>query len=298
LFSVYLEGWGASVNWKISGSVGLCMTKKNNDTAPGRITGDIHTKLIESYDNLKSEISRSYDQAKIYARELNDALKAMKTGDGELKKARSMMERIRQQSLIYAKELQLAHQQIEKSSLNTLEVLAEALDARDHYTSGHSKRVTDFSVQIAEIMKLPHKEIEVIKQAGLLHDIGKIGIRDEILLKPGKLTKDEYELIKQHPLKGYKMLKGLSFLENALDCILYHHEEFNGTGYPEGLKGEDIPIGARIIHVADTVDAMTTERPYRKALTLETAIDELRKFKGVLFDPFVVEAFLIIQKVL
>ncbi|MDD5645087.1 MAG: HD-GYP domain-containing protein [bacterium] len=274
------------------------MTKKNNNTAPGKITGDVHTKLIESYDNLKAEISRSYDQAKVYARELNDALKAMKTGDDELKKARSMMERIRQQSLIYAKELQLAHQQIEKSSLNTLEVLAEALDARDHYTSGHSKRVTDFSVHIAEIMKLPHKEVEVIKQAGLLHDIGKIGIRDEILLKPGKLTRDEYELIKQHPLKGYKMLKGLSFLENALDCILYHHEQFDGTGYPEGLKGEDIPIGARIIHVADTVDAMTTERPYRKALTLETAIDELKKFKGVLFDPSVVEAFLIIQKAL
>ncbi|MCK5654997.1 MAG: HD-GYP domain-containing protein [Candidatus Aureabacteria bacterium] len=267
--------------------------KQDQDNVKYTLPKEVHTKLVDGYNSLKAEIVRSYDQSKIYARELNDALKAMKVGDQQLKQASSMMGRVRQQSLIYAKELQLAHQQIERSSLNTLGVLAEALDARDHYTSGHSSRVTESSVQIAKTMNLSHKEVEIIRQAGLLHDIGKIGIRDGVLLKPGKLTEEEYDLIKQHPIKGYKMLKGLSFLENALDCILYHHEQYNGSGFPEGLRAENIPIGARIIHVADTVDAMTTERPYRKALGLDMAIAELKKFKGILFDSAVVNAFLI-----
>ncbi len=269
---------------------------KKQDNVKYTFPKEVQTKLVDGYNNLKAEIVRSYDQSKIYARELNDALKAMKVSDQQLKQASSMMGRVRQQSLIYAKELQLAHQQIERSSLNTLGVLAEALDARDHYTSGHSSRVTESSVQIAKTMNLSHKEVEIIRQAGLLHDIGKIGIRDGVLLKPGKLTEEEYDLIKQHPIKGYKMLKGLSFLENALDCILYHHEQYNGSGFPEGLRAENIPIGARIIHVADTVDAMTTERPYRKALGLDMAIEELKKFRGILFDSAVVNAFLINSK--
>jgi polar amino acid transport system substrate-binding protein len=174
---------------------------------------------------------------------------------------------------------------------NIVLALVNALEAYDIYTRGHSERVALYATQIAEKMGLDKETIRKIYWASLVHDIGKLNIPPEILNKPSKLTKEEYEIIKQHPIKGYQILKELEGLSNIAEIVKYHHERWDGKGYPEGLKGEEIPLEARIIAVADSYDAMTTERPYRKALTKEEAIKELLKNAGTQFDPKVVEVF-------
>jgi len=184
------------------------------------------------------------------------------------------------------------YHEIQEGYLRTVAALAEALDARDPYTYRHSSNVTKYAVAIAEEMKLSLLEIENIRRGGLLHDIGKIGIRDEILSKPAKLTDEEYAQIKNHPAKGEEILKSLPFLQEAAKLIRHHHEKLNGTGYPDRLPGYKIELGAKILSVADAFDTMISDRPYRKSLGLANAIDELKKCSGSQFDPAVVEAFL------
>ena len=176
--------------------------------------------------------------------------------------------------------------------LNTIIALANALDARDPYTYWHSTNVTKYAVRLAEEIKLPNKIIEDVKHAGLLHDIGKIGIRDDILMKPGKLTDEEFLQIKKHPAKGEEIIKSLPFLKRASRIIRHHHERFDGLGYPDGIKGEDIEVSARILKIADFFDAITTDRPYRKAMSFEEARNELIKNKGTEFDPYLADYFL------
>ncbi len=180
---------------------------------------------------------------------------------------------------------------IRNAYLSTVSALSAAIDAKDHYTHGHSSRVMYYSVLIAKEMQLPAREIENIRLAGLLHDIGKIGVPEYILLKPGRLTDEEFEEIKKHPVYGKKILENVEFLKEVLPLTYYHHEKWDGTGYPEGLKGEEIPIGARILSVADTFDAMTSTRAYREAIKDEIALEEILKNAGKQFDPEVVEAF-------
>jgi len=184
------------------------------------------------------------------------------------------------------------YENIQKVYLSTIEVLATAIDAKDPYTQGHSRRVTQYSVAIAEELNLTPKEIESIRYAGLLHDVGKIGIKDSIIRKPGRLTDEEYAIIKKHPAIGAKILRPVDFLADKIPGVLHHHEYFDGRGYPEHLTGENIPLAGRIICVADAFDAMTTNRPYRKGLSVKTAVGELQKFSGKQFDPICVEAFL------
>jgi len=184
------------------------------------------------------------------------------------------------------------YENIQKVYLSTIEVLATAIDAKDPYTQGHSRRVTQYSVAIAEEMNLSPKEVEDIRYAGLLHDVGKIGIKDSIIRKPGRLTDEEYAIIKKHPAIGAKILRPVDFLADKIPGVLHHHEYYDGRGYPDHLTGEDIPLAGRIICVADAFDAMTTNRPYRKGLTVKTAVGELKKFSGKQFDPVCVEAFL------
>lgn len=184
------------------------------------------------------------------------------------------------------------YENIQKVYLSTIEVLATAIDAKDPYTQGHSRRVTQYSVAIAEEMNLPPKEVENIRYAGLLHDVGKIGIKDSIIRKPGRLTDEEYAIIKKHPAIGAKILRPVDFLADKIPGVLHHHEYYDGRGYPDHLTGTTIPLAGRIICVADAFDAMTTNRPYRKGLSVKTAVGELQKFSGKQFDPECVEAFL------
>lgn len=186
-------------------------------------------------------------------------------------------------------------QQLKDSYESTLQALVTALDFRDNETQGHSSRVVEYAVQVAEVMQVADLDMTTIRWGAILHDVGKIGVPDQVLLKPDKLDSDEWELMRQHPEMGYRMLQHIAFLQPALDIVFSHQERYDGTGYPRGLKGEEIPLGARIFAVVDTFDAMTSNRPYRAALTIQDARDEILEFAGTQFDPKVAEAFLSID---
>jgi diguanylate cyclase (GGDEF)-like protein/putative nucleotidyltransferase with HDIG domain len=176
-------------------------------------------------------------------------------------------------------------------ALSIIYALAATVDAKDHYTYGHSKKVSDYAVALSEAMGLPHDKIDIIRAAGLLHDIGKVGIPDSILNKKGTLNNEEWKLIKAHPNLGVEILRHVIDLVNCLPVILHHHERYDGTGYPSGLKGENIPLEARILSVADAFDAITSPRPYREQLSSQQALDELKRCVGTQFDPKVIEVF-------
>src|SRR5436309_3163969 len=188
-------------------------------------------------------------------------------------------------------QLRKAMGNLERSYDITLEALGDALDLKDAETEGHSKRVTAFTIAMARAMGLPPEKIRIIARGAFLHDIGKMAIPDAILRKPGPLTKDETAIMQEHALRGYQMLRKIPFLSEASEIVYSHQEKFDGTGYPRGLKGEEIPLGARIFSVADTLDAITSDRPYRPAQTFAAARIEITKFGGTQFDPKVVEIF-------
>jgi response regulator RpfG family c-di-GMP phosphodiesterase len=189
-------------------------------------------------------------------------------------------------------QLQIALKQIESTYDETLQALGRALDLRDNETAGHSQRVTRYSLEIARTMGCGEEELKHIALGAFLHDFGKIGISDAILHKPGKLTPEEMEIMRQHVRIGYDMVSGITFLSGASQILLAHQEFYDGRGYPRGLVGERIPLGARIFSVADTLDAMTSDRPYRKALSFQAAREEIVRCSGSQFDPTVVRAFL------
>jgi len=169
--------------------------------------------------------------------------------------------------------------------------LAHALDARDQYTAGHSRRVSELSCALASALKMQDQDVERIRAGALLHDIGKIGVADSVLQKPGRLTDAEFALVKEHPVIGRRILEGVGGFADFLPAVELHHENWDGTGYPKGQCGYETPIDARIIHVADAYDAMTTNRSYRSGMTHERAISELTKYSGIQFDPELVEVF-------
>ncbi|MBI3474401.1 MAG: response regulator [Acidobacteria bacterium] len=174
----------------------------------------------------------------------------------------------------------------------TLEALGDALDLKDAETEGHSRRVTAFTIAIASKMGLQKEEIGVIARGAFLHDIGKMAIPDKILTKPDKLTPDEVEIMKEHAWYGYKIVKNIPFLNEAAEIVYSHQEKYDGSGYPRRLKGDQIPLGARIFSIADTFDAITSDRPYRPKQTDEAARTEISKWSGRQFDPRIVEVFL------
>ncbi len=175
--------------------------------------------------------------------------------------------------------------------LGTVKALAAAIDGKDPYTRGHSERVSRFSVAVAQGLDLPESEIEQIRISALLHDVGKIGIDDRVLKKPAALTDEEFEIMKTHPQKGYKIMSQIPAMRDFLPGMYMHHEMINGEGYPQRLKGDEIPMQARVVSVADTFDAMTTERPYQRAMDLEAALTRLKSFVGTRYDARVVAAF-------
>ncbi len=184
------------------------------------------------------------------------------------------------------------YESIENFYLEMVQTLARVIDAKDAYTGDHAGRARQKARALAEELHMPDQMIKYVEYAALLHDIGKIGIDGGILSKPGRLTEDEYNEIKKHPAIGYQILSPIHFLGPVAQMVLYHQEWYNGMGYPEGLKGEEIPLGARIVATIDAWDAMRSDRPYRKALSREIGISELSKGAGKQFDPVVVSAFL------
>jgi len=181
---------------------------------------------------------------------------------------------------------------IQESYINTLKTLGAIVDAFDWHTERHSEKVREYALAIAREMDLEPEHIKAIEYAAYIHDVGKIGVDMNIIRKPGKLTEEEWRQIIKHPLLGANIAKQMDTLNVLSPLIMHHHEKYNGKGYPDGLEKENIPLGARILAVADAYDAMTSERPYRKALSKEEAINEIKKGSGVQFDPKVVNAFL------
>jgi len=198
------------------------------------------------------------------------------------------------ESLVAARTEQLrsAMSGLERSYDITLEALGDALDLKDAETEGHSKRVTAFTIAMARHRGLSDDQVRVIARGAFLHDIGKMAIPDGILRKPGPLTVEEVSIMREHCYHGYQMLRKIPFLAEASDIVYSHQEKWDGSGYPRGLRGDDIPLGARIFSVADTLDAITSDRPYRPKQTLQAAKEEIQRFAGRQFDPNVVETFL------
>ncbi len=193
---------------------------------------------------------------------------------------------------LYVERLLQAATENRELFINSIRMIATAIDAKDPYTRGHSERVCAYSLSIGKALGLSSTELEEIRIAAMLHDVGKIGIDDRVLRKPTALNEDEFSLIKSHPFKGAQIMEPVPQLKKIIPGIKYHHENWAGGGYPDGLKGEDIPLVARIIAVADTFDAMTTERPYQKAMSPKYAAEKIRSLVGKRFDPKIVDAFL------
>jgi len=189
-------------------------------------------------------------------------------------------------------QLQAALRQIESSYEDTLQALGAAIDLRDNETAGHSQRVCRYSLEMARALGWSDKQLGSLARGAYLHDIGKLGIPDGILLKPGPLTADDRKLMQQHAQMGFDLVKDIPFLADAAEIVLSHHERYDGGGYPRGLKGEEILLSARIFSVADTLDAITSDRPYRRASSFEAAREIIRHLSGSQFDPMVVSVFL------
>ncbi len=181
---------------------------------------------------------------------------------------------------------------LDRANQGLIEILAAVIDARDMYVYGHSIQVTAYAVAIAEELGLSREEQEMIRKASLLHDIGKLGISEEILSKPGAVTEDELDILRQHPSIGAEILGQMEELKELAAIVASHHEFYNGQGYPHGKKGEEIPLGGRILCVADALDAMLSDRPYKAGVSLDQALEEIKRNAGVQFDPQVVETLL------
>ena len=204
---------------------------------------------------------------------------------------RSYQLKLEQQVEERTAQLNQSLMQLEQSYDDTLEALGSALDLKDAETEGHCQRVTAFTISIAKAMPVPNPYLPVLARAAFLHDIGKMAIPDGILRKPGPLTDDEKQIMRKHCEIGYNMLIRIPFLRDAAEIVLAHQEFYDGSGYPRGLKSEQIPLGARIFTIADSLDAMISDRPYRKALPMAHAREEIRRCAGTQFDPKVVEVF-------
>jgi response regulator RpfG family c-di-GMP phosphodiesterase len=241
-------------------------------------------------DELKATLRQAFDHHDLKAeiKRLNQVTREQNFKLQDMNK--NLEEKVRERT----KQLDGKNTELRTAYIQTIRALAEAIDAKDAYTRGHSERVAVYASRLGNQMGLRKEMIERIYFAGLLHDVGKIGIPDAIITKPDRLTLEEYEEIKRHPEIGAKILEPVEFLRSIVPCVRHHHEWYDGcqSGYPERLAGDQIPLPSRVILVADTVEAMTSDRPYRKALSIDVVVAELHKYSGTQFDPVVVDAFL------
>ena len=223
-------------------------------------------------------------QALAYARDLKNLYEVARVREEETVRAHDRLRAAYQQSLAYAVDLKTTHRRLQRSILQSLLGLANALEAKDEYTRGHSDRVAALARRLALEAGLTVRQADVIAQSGLLHDLGKIGVPEHILRKPGPLTQEEWVVMRRHPVTGSQIVAPIeSFAEGAL-IVRHHHEREDGSGYPDGLSGETIPLGARVVAVADVYDALTSERPYRRALTHTEALERLTAEAGRTLD--------------
>jgi putative nucleotidyltransferase with HDIG domain len=202
-----------------------------------------------------------------------------------VERTRTMVTELREKNSV----LEKISDEITNLNEGLLETLAETIDLRDPYVLGHSRRVTEFATEIAKRLGLHEKQVELIRKGSLLHDIGKLGITEDILSKPARLTVKEYAIIQKHPSLGASLLEKSLYLRPLIPIVRQHHEHFDGKGYPDKLSGSQISIEARIVSVADAIEAMSSDRPYRKALSQDTIIEELTRCSGTQFDPRIVE---------
>src|SRR5580693_3345572 len=299
-----------------SGEEALCLLEKHpfevviSDLRMPGISGmDLLVEVRQSYPQLAFLMVTGEDETRVGVRAMqlgaDDYLLKPFDADvvlGSLHRAlqKKKLEREVQEYRLHLEEmvsertqqLQSALRQTERSYEDTLEALGAAIDLRDSPTAGHSRRVFLYSMELAKSIGGLEQEIRSLAMGAWLHDIGKLAIPDRILLKPGPLLDHEWQVMRRHARIGYELVKSISFLAGAAEIVLTHHERFNGSGYPQGLGGEEIPLGARIFAVADTLDAMTSDRPYRAALPLQSARDVIERGSGTLFDPLVAAAFL------
>lgn len=232
---------------------------------------------------------RAYTEAQAHADELDRLYLHQRATEAELAKKVIELERSHDQLMAYATDLRALNHMLKDTYRQTLEALGRAVDQRDGMTGGHCVRVAEYSRILGErILGTRPQELQVLEYGALLHDIGKIAVPDAILRKAGPLTDEEQAVMRQHPRLGYEILCGIGFLAEALPIVQFHHERFDGKGYPHGLAGEQIPMSARIFSVVDAFDAMTADRHYRRALSLDEAISELRENSGTQFDPEVI----------
>lgn len=245
----------------------------------------ISVKNSDMYNSIysqKQEIEALYEQAAANNESLSAYIKQLDETKEELDRKNI--------------ELTKYYSEIQYGYLQTVMTLSNSIEAKDPYTRGHCQRVMEISCEVARTLGLSENEINDLRYAAILHDIGKIGISANILNKKGKLTDEEFEEIKKHPAIAYNILKDVEFLQNGLSGILQHHERYDGTGYPNGLKRDDICIFGRILCVADAFDAMTSDRPYRKGMSMEAALNELKRCKGTQFDPEIVDVLVLMAE--
>jgi putative nucleotidyltransferase with HDIG domain len=254
--------------------------------------GEIYRLITKPWndDELRATIRQAFDHADLKAeiRRLNQITREQNFKLQDMN--RNLEAKVRERT----RQLGAKHQELRDAYVQTIGALANAVDAKDSYTRGHSERVGVYASKIARQMSHPKELIERVYIAGLLHDVGKIGVRDAVITKPDRLTPAEYDEIKQHPAIGAKILEPVAFLADVAPCVRHHHEWYDGSdrGYPSRLRGDMIPLPSRIILVADTVEAMTSDRPYRKALPLEVVYSELTKYSGSQYDPACADACL------
>jgi len=254
--------------------------------------GEIYRLITKPWndDELRATIRQAFDHS-----DLKNEIKRLNQVTREQNfKLQDMNRNLEGKVRDRTKQVADKHQELRTAYIQTIRALAEAVDAKDSYTRGHSERVGVYASKITRQMGFQKEFIERVYIAGLLHDVGKIGVRDFVITKPDRLTPEEYEEIKQHPTIGAKILEPVDFLSDVAPCVRHHHEWYDGSdrGYPDRLSGDKIPLPSRIILVADTVEAMTSDRPYRKALPLDVVYTELTKYSGSQFDPACVDAFL------
>jgi putative nucleotidyltransferase with HDIG domain len=254
--------------------------------------GEIYRLITKPWNDeeLKATLRQAFDHHDLKAeiKRLNQVTREQNFKLQDMNK--NLEEKVRERT----KQLDGKNRELRTAYIQTIRALAEAIDAKDAYTRGHSERVAVYASRLGHQLGLRKELIERIYFAGLLHDVGKIGIPDAIITKPDRLTPEEYEEIKKHPEIGAKILEPVEFLHHIVPCVRHHHEWYDGcnAGYPDRLAGDLIPLPSRVIVVADTVEAMTSDRPYRKALPIDDVVLELHKYSGTQFDPVVVDAFL------